>query len=199
MRIFALETDQRRIVHRFCHDHDGECVVLLSHYHVFSFLFSIARDIIVTVFLIAGLIGLWITGPFPMESGMLMLVFVLWFLFVFLHIVKAYLDWRFDLIIVTTDKIILVDQTSIFKQEIKPIHVENIGGVSTFTQFWNILGFGGMRIHLKEGLGGKDYVLKYVPHAEEVAGRVSDVVTRFQRRQYNKLAAIAAAAGNEQK
>jgi hypothetical protein len=64
--------------------------------------------------------------------------------------------------------------------------VENIGGISTFTQFWDIFPFGGMFIHLKEGLGGKDAVIKYVPNAQVMAGKISDVVTRYQRHNYQK-------------
>ena len=111
---------------------------------------------------------------------------VIWFFFVFSSLLKIYIDWRYDFIVVTTDKVILVDQTLFFKQQIMPIHVENIGGISTFTQFWDIFPFGGMFIHLKEGLGGKDVEVKYVPHAQVLAGKISDVVTRYQRHNYQK-------------
>jgi hypothetical protein len=99
---------------------------------------------------------------------------------------KAYIDWTYDFIIITTDKVILVDQTSIFKQEIMPLHLENIGGISTFTQYMDIFPFGGISIHLKEGKGGEDVMLKYVPRAKEVAGTLSDVVTTYQRRAHGK-------------
>jgi len=86
---------------------------------------------------------------------------------------------------ITTDKILLVDQTSIFKREIKPIHLENVGGVSTETQFWDLFRFGALCLHLKEGLGGQSITKKYVPYAQRVAGILSDVVTAYQRRQPN--------------
>lgn len=183
MRIFALETDRQQVIRRFCHDHEGECVVLLTHYHFLYFLFAILREIFLTVVFITITFALGASGLFPL-TGLLLTVGMLWFMFVFLNVFKSYIDLKFDFIVVTTDKVIVVDQTSIFKQEVKPIHVENVGGISSFTQFGSIFNFGGITIHLKEGLGGDQITLRYVPKAQEVAARISDVVTRYQRRQY---------------
>jgi hypothetical protein len=108
---------------------------------------------------------------------------LLWFVFVFFNLIKAYIDWAYDFILITTDKVILLDQTSFFKREIKPIHIENIGGVSTETQFWDIFPFGTLCIHLKEGMGGQNITKYYVPRARKVAGILSDVVTKYQRKQ----------------
>ena len=182
MQIFALQTDKNEIIRRFCHDHDGECVVLMTHYHGLSFLFASIREIFLTIILLAIGIVAWIFG-FPM-AWTLGILALLWFVLVFFNVSKAYLDWYYDFIIVTTDKIILVDQTSIFHRDVMPIHIENIGGISSFTQFWNIFPFGGLCIHLKEGRGGKDITKKYIPRSQEVAGKISDVVTRYQRHQY---------------
>ncbi len=147
------------------------------------FLFAIVREVFLTVIFVAIAFGLGASGLFPL-GGLLMTVGTLWFLFVFLNVFKSYIDWKFDFMVVTTDKVIIVDQTSIFRQEVKPIHLENIGGISSFTQFGSIFNFGGITIHLKEGLGGDQMTLRYVPKAQEVSARISDVVTRYQRRQY---------------
>ena len=152
----------------------------MTYYHSFSFFFAIVRDIFITIILFG--IGF---GAYVLEWPLFWLNIILasiWFVFVFFNVMKAYIDWCFDFILVTTDKIILIDQTSIFKQEIKPIHIENIGGVSTKTQFWNIFPFGILKIHLKEGLGGKDIQLKFVPRVQKIASMISEVVTRYQRR-----------------
>lgn len=180
MRIFALETDPQRIIRRYCHE--GECAVLVTRYHGLSFLFATLREMLITVLCFGVIVLAWRLA-WPM-GVVLFLVAVVWFVFVFFAVVKAFLDWRFDMIIVTTDKIILVDQTSIFRQEVKPMHLENVGGISASTQFWNIFPFGQLTIHLKEGLGGDSLVLRYVPDAQRVAATISDVVTRFQRRNH---------------
>ena len=182
MRFFALETNKDKIIRQFCHDHDGECVVLMTRYHGLSFFFAIFRDIVVTVGLCAiGITAFLFNAPMVWTIGILAGI---WCLISPLHIIKAYIDWMYDFIVVTTDKVILADQTSIVKREIMPIHIENIGGISAFTQFWNIFPFGGISIHLKEGRGGEDITKKYVPRAQIVASKISDVVTRYQRHQY---------------
>lgn len=182
MRFFALETDKDKIVDRFCHP--GEEVVLLTYYHGLSFFFSSVREIFLTIVLFGIGIGTWIFGA-PMIWVVPALALI-WATFIFFGMVKAYIDWAYDFVFVTTDKVVFVDQTSIFKQEIMPIHMENIGGISTFTQFWNVFPFGGICIHLKEGRGGEDITKYYVPRADVVAGKISDMVTRYQRHNYNK-------------
>lgn len=177
MHFLALETDISKIKQAYCHE--GECEVLFTRYHGLSFFFAILREIILTaVFFAVGVYGWMSDWPMEWLAGIL---FLCWFLFVLFNVVKAYIDWSYDFIYVTTDKIILVDQTSIFKREIKPLHMENVGSVSTETQMWGLFPFGKLRLHLKEGLGGDDLTLKYVPYANKVASQISAVITRYQR------------------
>ena len=95
---------------------------------------------------------------------------------------RAFIDWQYDFIYVTTDRIVLIDQTTFIKQRIMPIHHENIASVSSETQFWNVFPFGRIVVRLKEGEGGEKIMLQYIPDAADVAARISEVVTRYQRR-----------------
>ncbi|KKW32576.1 MAG: hypothetical protein UY77_C0019G0025 [Candidatus Uhrbacteria bacterium GW2011_GWA2_53_10] len=180
MHIFALETDVNKIKQRFCHGGEGEKEVFMTYYHGLSFFFAILREMLITTVLAALGVAGWIY-QWPVWWTVWILASV-WFVLVFFNIIKAYIDWAYDFILITTDKIILVDQTSFFKQEIKPIHLENVGAVSTRTQYWDIFPFGVVCIHLKEGLGGDRITKKYIPHASKVAGILSEVVTEYQRR-----------------
>ncbi|MBU2213635.1 hypothetical protein KKC44_02440 [Patescibacteria group bacterium] len=178
MRIFALETNVNKIKQRFCRPDERE--ILMTYYHGLSFLFAIVREILITIVLfVLGLIGWYYNWPIGMLIAILALV---WVIFVLFNIIKAYIDWAYDFILITTDKVLLMDQTSFFHREIKPIHIENIGSVSTDTQFWNIFPFGILHIHLKEGLGGESLTKRYVPRVQEVAGTLSDVITVYQRK-----------------
>ena len=194
MRILALETDSEKIKQRFCHE--GEEIVLFTYYHGLSFLFAIMKEICVTLVLLSVLI-VSVVYQWPMV-WVIPILLVLWMVFAFFGVVKSYIDWAFDFIIITTDKLILVDQTSVIKQEIQPIHIENIGGISTESQFWDIFPFGALVVHLKEGRGGKDVTLKYVPRYSEVGGVLSDVVTQYQRRQYRPDEGSPTPVGNQQ-
>jgi len=178
MKIFALETDIERIKSHYCQP--GEREVLLTYYHGMSFFFAILREIFLSFIFIGIAFFSWFMG-WPLLWIALALVSS-WVLFVLFNVVRAYIDWTYDFILVTNDKVILVDQSSFFKQEVKPILIDNIGSVSTETQFFGLFPFGKITIHLKEGLGGDDIVKKYVPHAEDVTGKISAVVTDFQRR-----------------
>lgn len=178
MRILALETDPDRIKRRFCHAEEQE--ILTTYFHGMRFFFAIVREILITLALVSLAVLAWVKQwPFWSLGGVLITV---WFIFVFFSLLRAYIDWAYDFLWVTTDKILLVDQTSVLRQEIKPIHIENIGGISTATQLWGLFSFGILKIHLKEGLGGDILLLKYVPNAGEVAARMTAVVTQFQRR-----------------
>ena len=177
MRILALETDPEKIIQQTLSE--GEEVVLMTYYHALSFLFATLREIFITItFFFLG-VGFWYFGaPMLWVTGGL---FVLWFFFIFFNLMKAWIDWRYDFILVTTDKLVLVDQTSIIRQKINPIHLENIGSIASETQFWNLFGFGKVIVNLKEGEGGQFLTLTFVPNADQVAAKISQTVTYYQR------------------
>jgi hypothetical protein len=179
MRFFALETDVEKIKCRFvCQGEENE--VLTTRYHGLSFLFASIREFMITLLLFTvGIFAWWLDAPMGYT---VMILFLIWFFFVFYNLLKAWIDWRFDFIFITTDKIVIVDQTSIFRQKVNPIHIENIGSVTAETQLWDIFNCGIVQINLKEGEGGHLVILRYVPHAKDVASKISDIVTRYQRK-----------------
>ncbi len=177
MRIFALETDTEKLKQQCLSE--GEKVVLMTYYHALSFLFASIREIFTTIAVLTIGTTAWYFGA-PMFWVFLGLTLV-WFFFVFFNLMKAWIDWRYDFILVTTDKLVLVDQTSIFHQKINPIHLENIGSIASETQYANIFGFGKIVVNLKEGEGGQSLTLTYVPNADQVAAKISQTVTYYQR------------------
>ena len=177
MRILALETDIQKVIDQNLSA--NEEMVLMTYYHPLSFLFSSLREIIITLVFIGAAFLFWYFSA-PMLYAIPALI-GLWLVFVFLNLLKAWIDWRYDFIMVTTDKLVLVDQTSIIHQKINPIHLENIGSIASETQFWNLFGFGKIVVNLKEGEGGQAIVLTYVPRADQVAAKISQTVTYYQR------------------
>lgn len=182
MRLFALDTRAFQIIcKRYCTQ--GEIEVLITRYHWLSFLFRTFRELLITLVLL-GLVAVAWSYDWPLAE-IVGSAAALWVIFVLLRVLKAFIDWRFDFILVTTDKIVLVDQTSIFHRQEKPIHLENIGGIAASTQFWDLFPFGKITIHLKEGLGGDAVPIYFVPHAQEVAATIADVVTKYQRKGHS--------------
>lgn len=180
MRFLALETDLEKIKCRFiCKGTEEE--ILMTRYHGLSFMFSSLRELFMTILLfIIGVVAWRFDAPMMYTVSIL---FIVWFIFVFYNLLKAWIDWRFDFLFVTTDKVVIVDQTSIIRQKINPIHIENVGSVTALTQFADIFNCGIVQINLKEGEGGDRITLRYVPNAKEVASQISAVVTRYQKKR----------------
>ncbi|MCK5019904.1 MAG: PH domain-containing protein [Candidatus Peribacteraceae bacterium] len=172
-----------KIREKFCQG-ENECEVLSTHFHGISFLMAIIREMLILFSMICLVIVAMYFG-WPMQWPLSIAGFVILIL-VIPSMLKSYIDWKYDFIIVTTDKVILIDQTSFFRNEIKPIQYDNVGGVSTRTQWLGLFSFGEVRIALKEGEGGTDVIRRFVPHANDVAGKITEMVTKYQRRRVNQ-------------
>ncbi len=183
MHILALETNIDTLKKRLMSP--GEQEILTSYYHGASFFFASIKETFYTVLLFGIGIVAWELQA-PMEY-VVTILFGIWVIFVFFTLFRALIDWCFDFVLITSDRIVLVDQTSLIRQRVIQIHHENIASVSSETQFLDIFRFGRISIKLKEG-EGENLRLKYVPNSKEVASRISGEVTRYQRRNIAKTA-----------
>lgn len=182
MRILALDTDIEGVKRRFLSV--GEQEILTAYRHGFFFFLQIILQLVLTIGLIAAGVALntWDILPWDIPSWWIIGVLaLLWILLAFPTILKAFLDWKFDFIFVTTDKVVLVDQSSLFHHRITPMNLENFASVTAASQFWNLFPFGALHFQLKEGIG-EDITMKYIPNADEVAAKIADTVTLYQRR-----------------
>lgn len=176
MRIFALETDREKLKRRFLSADEHE--ILTVRYHVLLFLFRAGVQLIVTAGIVAlGIGGVYVGLP---PGGVFIALFLLWLFTSFKSVLQAFIDWQFDFLLVTNDKVVIVNQTTIIRQEVRQMHLENFASVTASTQFLNIFPFGMVCFDLKEGTGVK-LCLRYIPDAENVAAIVSDTVEGFQR------------------
>lgn len=194
MHLLALNTDIEEVKRRFLSANEQE--VLTTYRHGFFFFLSIVLQLILTIGLIATGMALntwdipswWIFG----------FLTLLWVFLAFPTILKAFLDWKFDFIFVTTDKVVLVDQSSLFHHRITPMNLENFASVTAASQFWNIFPFGSLHLQLKEGIG-EDITMKYIPNADEVAAKISDTVTQYQRRFMEQQSPLLVPQKNNEK
>ncbi len=179
MRIFALETDIKKIKERFLTS--GEHEIFTAHPHVMSFLWHIAWELLVTVLLVAGCVYLLELGV--LAPAMMIGIFVgAWFFFVFFGLVEAYIDWKYDFIFLTTDKLVIVDQMSLFRKSTTPINLENLGDVVAQTQWLNLFNFGILHFALKEG-SGPEIKLSFMPNADRLVAKIAEQITLYQRRK----------------
>ncbi|MSR67991.1 hypothetical protein EXS65_04190 [Candidatus Peribacteria bacterium] len=178
MKIFALETDINRVKDRFLAH--GEKEIFIVTPHIFSFLIHVIRDILYTVVLLAVIV---VAKQANMGGNATMIFFAItWFLFVFFPMIKAYIDWKYDFLLLTTDKLIIVEQTSLFRKSIMPISIENLGDVVAETQWLNLFRFGIIHFALKEG-SAPEVVLRYMPNADKLVAKIAEQITLYQRRK----------------
>lgn len=178
MHIFALETDIGKLKKSFLSEEEREiCTVF---FHGFRFFLTVLRLTFWT-FLIAGIaMGIGFAGM--ALSWVVLGACVVWLVSVSPPLLRAYLDWCYDFILITTDKVIVVDQSSLFHQKVTPMNLENFASASAETQFWNLFPFGILHFNLKEGVGN-GVNLRYIPRAHDIASCISDTITTFQRRK----------------
>ncbi len=179
MQIFALETNVGRVKDHFLAH--GETEIFTAHPHVFSFLWHIVWEIFLMVCLVVGCGYAYSIGLLSLTVAFL--IFGLGFLFfVFFGLIEAYIDWKYDFIFLTTDKLIIVDQMSLFRKSITPISLENLGDVVSETQWLNLFGFGKIHFALKEG-HGPEVVLSFMPKADQHVAHIAEQITLYQRRK----------------
>ena len=181
MRIFALETDLEKLKRKYVSANEQE--VMTIRYHGFVFFLRLVRDVFASAVLLALGITLDLLG-IPLLWIIIPLGF-LWIFFVLFKTLQSYIDWRYDCIIVTSNKVVIVDQTSVFHVEVRQMHLENFASVNASTQFLNLLPFGRLCFDLKEGIGQR-FCVKYVPDAENVAAKISSYVEAFARGEYRR-------------
>jgi len=175
MRIFALETDLRKIEEKFLSE--GEQHMITAFHHSLIFLLAVVKYTIFTAIIIALAVTASVTFGAPWEWSSIAAL-VAWLLLVPYQVLKRYIDWKYDFIFVTTTRVITVNQSSIFRQTIKQLNLENFASITAQTQFGNIFPFGKIIFELKEGHGrGMTYL--YIPHATTVADVISDTVAMF--------------------
>lgn len=156
--------------------------MLQARFHGFLFFMRALGATLLTLVLVGIGVGAGLAG-IPLSIAVPALVLI-WLWFVFRPLLRGFIDWQFDELLVTTEKIVVVNQSSIIRQEIKQMNLENLASVNALTQFGGIFPFGKLHFELKEGTG-KGLRLRYIPQAQQACSIIGNCVVQFQRRQAN--------------
>lgn len=168
MRLFAIETNVEELKKKFIVE--NEKAVHVTHMHFLAFLVNIFWQTIMMAILAYAVL-------FGMAQGIIAPDFGFWTLVVFGLIYayffsSAHVAWKCNFIIITTQKVVLVEQRSMFFQKINPVHFTNINNTRVESQFAGIFKCGVLFIELKIGQqGGAHVQLKneYVPKPNDIA------------------------------
>lgn len=178
MKIFALETDMDKLTRSLLSA--DEDIIIRVHIHGFVFFMKFMQSLLIGIPIIIVGYFTWIAG---VSLGYVIPgVLIAWFLVVIWPLVTSFIDWQFDVVMVTTEKLVVINQSSIFHSEIRQMNLDNIATVNASTQMWNIFPFGILCFDLKEGTGTR-FCLRFIPHAARISTIISDAVTIFQRRR----------------
>jgi len=178
MKIFALETDTDRMAKNYLSA--DETIILAVRFHGFLFLLRIIRSFLLSLLLIGIGIGIWYIGA-PVYL-ILIAVLVTWIPTVFYPLLTSYIDWKYDILLITTEKLVVINQSSLFHTNVRQMNLDNLASVNASTQCWNMVPFGMICFDLKEGIGQR-FCLRYIPEADKVASIISNAVVLFQRRR----------------
>lgn len=190
MRIFALETNVEKVKAQFVSPDEPEVFTLRTHHiRVIIHVLPIVGLYIVLLGIIAFLALNDLLSP-----GMVLWSVWLATAYIGLWALKRYVEWKYDVVIFTTDKLVMVN-SGLFHQKVYPMHYEHAVSATAQSQLLGLFGIGRIQIQMKdipdtkETEGITDAMdlrrinIDYIQDAAAVASRITDVFTDFQRRK----------------
>ena len=151
----------------------------ICRYHFLLFLLPFLLHLPMSA---AAIVILYVGGSVFNGTGTLFyyLFLILWLLFSFFQLLKHFVAWRFNSIIITSEKIILIQYKSVFYRDIDPIPLDNIISVRAETQFLGIFNCGILHFHLKEreAASTRELHFSYLKYAERYAGIIQKAIAR---------------------
>jgi hypothetical protein len=171
MRFLALEANIRKLKQRFIAEGEEELLSTTRH----SFAFFIPLMWIVP----AGVLALvaWGAGvaaglDIIVLSGVLYLALA----GLVLAALHAFIEWRYNVVVVTTDKIVVVDHRFFFSQSIRPIPLENIATTHAGSQYLGLGNCGYVTLHLTEMAKGQSAEIRLdrLPKPDVIAGIIEN-------------------------
>ncbi len=176
MQLFALQTDIVKLKARFIVP--GEQELFMVHRHIISFFLHLLRPFIATVVFVGIIIALsyWnILSLWPV-----VVLSVLWLVSAGRWIFNAFIDWRYDVLFLTTNKLVIVDQQSIIRNAVNSVNLEEISSVVAETQWLNLFSFGRLHITTRRAEGKVDTTINYIPHPDQLAGAIMGQIAHFE-------------------
>jgi hypothetical protein len=183
MRFLALQTDIELIKRQFLVE--GEAEILTTCRHSLSF---ILRMMSATIFLSLFIAFVVTTIVFFEDTGASMFggaILAAGILFYAFQALRLFIDWRYDFLIVTTEKVVVVNHTLFIYQYVNPIHLDNIASTNFESQYFGFGHCGIVHIALKERESGssKMVTLRYIPRPDSVAGAIENVIALSKQRK----------------
>ena len=158
----------------FAGQRDGEEVIVVLFRHWYTLVFPIVRAILIILATLIVPAWLGITG-FIFSYGITTLVYYLWQVFWVGVIVYDYFNWYQDRYIITTERIIEIDQRGLFSRRVSEIELDRIQNITHAVDGLpaTILNFGTITI---QSAGANDLSVRRVGRPAEVQEDITRLV-----------------------
>ncbi len=183
MRFLALQTDVELLKKQFIPEGEHEILTVTRHPIKFVTEFFGKTLIVLLLTTVLGLILEFLTSSLTQNIVYgLALIVVLSYLY---QIVKSYIAWRYNFLIVTSEKLIIIHHESFLHQYVNTIHLNNIRSTRFESQFFGIFRCGILSIDLLELEGGSTevLVLSYIPTPDTIASAIEHAIALKQQRK----------------
>ncbi len=180
MRLFAIETNVEELKKKFIVENEEAVHVIHKHFLVF-----IIRAFVPTVVFLAvfGLLSFGAVQSILAPDISFWILLVAGTIYAY-FLSAAHIAWRYNFIIITTQKVVIVDQFSMFYQRIQPVHFHNINNTRPESQFAGIFRCGILHIDMKiSELGGQHVEIfsAYVPKPSDVSAIIEHGIVMSEK------------------
>lgn len=185
MRLFALHTDIERLKKEFIVEDEREILSTNMHFSAFFVPFLRATFFAAVIVPIA-LVVAWQGGALVLVGSVLI---ALWAIVYASMTFNAFVRWKYNVIFVTSEKVVFVRHRSIFSEKIDPTHLENISSTAVRSQFMGFVHCGTVLLNLKEREAAttRHVVMQYVPHPGRVAAAIENAIVLMKKRKLQNI------------
>lgn len=183
MKFLALQTDVELLKKQFIPEGEHEIVTVTKHPIKF---FVELFEVTVGAFVFSSILFLaLLTIDNSIGLSIRYSLYVLLLLTYAYQILKSYIAWRYNFLIVTSEKIIIINQRSFLHQDMNSIHLDNIRSSRFESQFFGIFRCGVVSIDLHELEGGSTQMLTlpYIPAPDTVASAIEHGIFLKEQRK----------------
>jgi hypothetical protein len=157
----------------FSGQRDDEEVVLIIQRHWFVLAWPFFKGLLFIAFaLILPAIGK--VGFYIFNSGVVAFIYIVWLIFWTSYLAYEYINWYRDRFIITTQRIINIDQRSMFSRKVSELELERVQDIAHEVKgvFASALNFGNVII---QSAGSQDLTIRDIARPAEL----QDIIVRL--------------------
>lgn len=176
MQILALETDVEVLKKKFLVE--GEQAVLVTHKHWIVFIVNIWWQTIVTTLLLAGSVAMAVSDLLTLP--LIASIVGIWGLLYAYYLLWAYVQWKYNFLIISTQKLVIVEQYAVVRQHINPLPFPRISNTRVESQFAGIFRCGILYLNMMVPERRGEYMelsIPYLPKPADIAAMIENGLT----------------------